>query len=134
MKIYTSYFGNVKKLKVANVVPICIARGKPRFFSGPQLLNVAPTRYMLSDACSMEEYLRLYRKTCNELDIPDFLKRLEELGQGRDVALCCYEKPSDFCHRQILAEVLNERAGLGIIEFGCQKPVEEVEFAGSLFG
>ena len=27
---------------------------------------------------------------------------------GKDIALICYEKPSDFCHRHLVAEWLNK--------------------------
>jgi len=33
---------------------------------------------------------------------------LEQISQGRDIILCCYEKPEDFCHRKILADWLSD--------------------------
>lgn len=31
---------------------------------------------------------------------------LSEVADKRDIVLCCYEKPNEFCHRHILAEWL----------------------------
>ena len=41
MKIYTSYFGNYRKLAAANVKMICVALGKPRYYNAPQIIEVA---------------------------------------------------------------------------------------------
>ena len=30
----------------------------------------------------------------------------ETLGGDRDIILCCYEKPGEFCHRHVLANWL----------------------------
>lgn len=35
-------------------------------------------------------------------------KILESVARHRDIILCCYEKPNEFCHRHILAEWLGE--------------------------
>ena len=104
MKIFTSYFGNSRKLKEAGIKIICVAIGKPRFIAGiPQMLNVCPTRYMVSGPCSHDEYLKLYDRILASQDANQVVKQIEMLSGGKDVALCCYEKPGDFCHRHILA-------------------------------
>ena len=37
------------------------------------------------------------------------LKNLEKLAGGREeIALVCYEKPGDFCHRHIVADWLDQ--------------------------
>lgn len=33
---------------------------------------------------------------------------LRTITSHRDIVLCCYEKPGDFCHRHILAEWLGD--------------------------
>ena len=60
MKIYTSYFGNYRKLAAANVKMICVALGKPRYYNAPQIIEVAPKRYMLDDKWTYEEYTNMY--------------------------------------------------------------------------
>lgn len=92
MKIFTSYFGNSRKLKEAGVNMICVAIGKPRFIAGiPQMLNVCPTRYMVSGPCSHDEYLKLYDRILASQDANQVVKQIEMLSGGKDVALCCYE-------------------------------------------
>ena len=49
MKIYTSYFGNHRKLAASNIKMICVALGKPKYYNAPQIIEVAPRRYMLDD-------------------------------------------------------------------------------------
>lgn len=116
--IYTSYFGNLRRLCSSNVTPISVALWKPKFFNGASIIEVAPTRYMLSSACNMNEYLVLYSRMLSDLNAFKILERINELSEGKDVALCCYEKPGDFCHRHLLAEWLTKETGVEIIEYG----------------
>ena len=118
MKIYTSYFGNIRRLNEAGIFAVCVAIGKPKYLNLPQIINVAPTRYMLSDACSYEEYLRLYDQILARQNAKQVVKQIEALSGGRDVALCCYEKPGDFCHRHILAKWITDNTGIEVKEFG----------------
>lgn len=66
-----------------------------------------------------EEYKRRYLEQLNsheEIILKD-MKKLERWSMGgRDVMLCCFEKPPKFCHRSILREWLNQR-GYNIAEF-----------------
>lgn len=134
MKIYTSYFGNSRKLKEAGIKIICVAIGRPRFISGvPQMVNVAPTRYMISTACSHDEYLRLYNNILESQDAKKVVEQIKTLSDGQDVALCCYEKPGDFCHRHILAKWLTEKTGIEIKEFGVVEKKEPKYEQASLF-
>ena len=133
MKIYTSYFGNARKLKEAGVMIICVAIGKPRFLKVPQMINVAPTRYMISGACSHDEYLKLYDRILASQDANQVVKQIEMLSGGKDVALCCYEKPGDFCHRHILAKWLTEKTGIELKEFGVVEKKEPKYEQASLF-
>ncbi len=134
MKIFTSYFGNSRKLKEAGVNMICEATGKPRFIAGiPQMLNVCPTRYMVSGPCSHDEYLKLYDRILASQDANQVVKQIEMLSGGKDVALCCYEKPGDFCHRHILAKWITENTGIEITEFGVVEKKEPNYEQASLF-
>lgn len=121
MKIYTSYFGNAKKLGSAGVKMVSISLYKPKFFYGIEAKNVAPRSYMIFGGLSQEEYRKKYRKeVLGRVNAKEFIKMLERMSQGSDVALCCYEKPGDFCHRHILAEWLKEETGQKVEEFGVE--------------
>lgn len=116
MKVFTSFFGNVKALERCGVVPISIARWPPRGWTGPRLNWLAPTRYMLSDECSLEEYKRLYVEICHKVNPEWFQRQLQSIGEGKDVALLCFERPGEFCHRHMLADHLNS-LGWDVQEF-----------------
>lgn len=123
-----------RKLKEAGVNMICVAIGKPRFIAGiPQMLNVCPTRYMVSGPCSHDEYLKLYDRILASQDANQVVKQIEMLSGGKDVALCCYEKPGDFCHRHILAKWITENTGIEITEFGVVEKKEPNYEQASLF-
>ena len=123
MRIYTSYFGNLRKLSAAGVVPIGIALWKPKFFKGASLMTVAPTKYMLSGQCGHDEYIRMYREILERQNPYNVVDTIETLSGGNDCALCCYEKPGDFCHRHLLADWIMSNTGIEVLEFGIQKPL-----------
>lgn len=115
MKIYTSYFGNMAALKRCGIHPISIARWSPRNWDGDRLIWLAPTPYMVKEA-SREEYIRLYQDICHRVNIEGLIRTLSTMGKGSDVALLCYERPGDFCHRHMLAEYMTEH-GITVKEF-----------------
>ena len=126
MKIYTSYFAKAAILRKAGIVPIGVALWPPRFFRGISMKQVAPRRYMLDDRLPAEEYIRMYRNDVIRLVAArSFIQDLERASRGMDVALCCFEKPGDFCHRHILAKWLNEQTGIEVSEFGVAESRQE---------
>lgn len=119
MKFYTSYFGKLGILYQNGIFPICIARGVPRFYGGAVEHSVAPYGWMLSGNVSRDEYIDAYKtKILAKIDPHKFLLKCQELSGGKDVAFLCYEKPSDFCHRHLLAEWLENETGVEVKEFG----------------
>ncbi len=122
MKIYTSYFGNAKALAKEGIRIVSVACWQPRFLPVPVVMaDVAPTPWMVKKA-SHQQYLDAYRQILSKLDAYDFIERLERAYGGADVALCCYEKPGDFCHRHLLAEYLTAKTGIEIKEFEATPP------------
>lgn len=132
MKIYTSYFANVKNLAKEGIVPIGIALYKPRFYSGLNCTVVSPTKDMLH-GMSDEEYTKRYYAILEKADLRSFLEYIKTMGGGKDVALCCYEKPGDFCHRHLLAEYITRKTGIEVTEFEKKKEEKPAESQGSLF-
>ena len=120
MKIYTSYFAKGKTLRAQNIVLINIALYPPPNAKCANLQCVAPTHSILFDKYKTDDrYTHRYQKeVLDKLDAHKVLEQIIRLSNGRDVALCCYEKPDDFCHRHILAEWLTEKTGVKIEEFG----------------
>lgn len=135
MRIYTSYFGNSKKLQQAGIKVIGISLYPPRWFNGISLKQVAPTKSILfANGQTQEDYTRRYRaEVLSQQDMQQFLKTVEQASGGQDVALCCYEKPEDFCHRHILADWIKEKLGIEISEYGYTLKKEPDYVQGSLF-
>ena len=135
MRIYTSYFGNSKKLQQAGIKVIGISLYPPRWFNGISLKQVAPTKSILfANGQTQEDYTRRYRsEVLSRQDMQQFLKTVEQASEGQDVALCCYEKPEDFCHRHILADWIKEKLGIEISEYGYTPKKEPDYVQGSLF-
>lgn len=135
MRIYTSYFGNSKKLQQAGIKVIGISLYPPRWFNGISLKQVAPTKSILfANGQTQEEYTRRYRsEVLSRQDMQLFLKTVEQASEGQDVALCCYEKPEDFCHRHILADWIKEKLGIEISEYGYTPKKEPEYVQGTLF-
>lgn len=125
MKIFTSYFGNVGTLKRCGIHPISIARWSPRNWDGDRLIWLAPTPYMVKEA-SREEYIRMYKAICQSVNIELLIRQLSDIGDGKDVALLCYERPGQFCHRHMLAEYLTEH-GIPVNEFKEWEYIQEKE-------
>ena len=120
MKIYTSYFANLKNLEKDDIVPIGICCYPPKWFKGPNLRAIAPSTDILEKCKSSHaEYEKRYRAEVLSLfkDANILLERISFISGGKDAALCCYEKPSDFCHRHILAKWLEEQTGIKVEEF-----------------
>jgi len=51
------------------------------------------------------------------LDPQQVVDELKALAGSEDIALVCYERPSDFCHRHLVANWLTQ-AGFPTEEFG----------------
>lgn len=126
MKIFTSYFGNVRALKKYGIIPISIARYSPRNWDGNRLSWLAPTSFMLSDECTREKYIEMYQSICKKVNIELLIRQLSAIGDGKDVALLCYERPGQFCHRHMLAEYLTEH-GIPVKEFKEWEYIQEKE-------
>lgn len=120
MRIYTSYFANGKKLSSANVMMVGIVLFLPKWFHGASLKQLAPSYSIFNDKpFSEERYTQRFRhEVLSRIDPYWVIEALERLGGGRDVAICCYEKPGDFCHRHLVAQWLTENTGIEVTEFG----------------
>lgn len=119
MQIYTSYFGKLDRLP-KNIVPISICGKAPDWYTGLQFKKLAP-KYEFFKQWEQTHNNEFYIKCYNEqvlqpLNVNEIVKELTELGQGNDIALICYEKPTDFCHRHLVATWLRNN-GYSINEY-----------------
>lgn len=113
--IYTSYFAKLKSLP-DNIVPISICGKAPDWYTGLQYKKLAP-KYDFFMKWKEDHDNDYYIKCFNEqvldkLDAKTVLMELSELAgfinRHNDICLICYEKPSDFCHRHLVSDWLNE--------------------------
>lgn len=127
--IYTSYFAKLKSLP-DNVVPISICGKAPDWYKGLQYKRLAP-KYDFFTKWKENHDNDYYIKCFNEqvldlLNVDDVIyeiyKSLPEpqrmlweitncpcwVNPHIHIALICYEKPSDFCHRHLVSDWLNK--------------------------
>lgn len=129
-------------LEKEGIVPISISLWKPKWYEGLQLLQVAPKAFMLKEDLTQQQYIDCYKRyVTDRLRVEEVVRWIENLSQGKDAALLCYEKPGDFCHRHLLAEWMTKESGLVVEEWEpaeteaartVKKKVEEPVF--DLFG
>lgn len=119
MKIYTSYFANGAKLQKEGIMMIGIALYPPKWFYGSSVKYVSPSWDILHNSKSEEDYIRRFNsEILAHRDPKVFLSSIEKMAKVKDVALCCFEKPDEFCHRHLVAKWMNEQLGLDIEEYG----------------
>lgn len=124
MKVYTTYFANIRNLP-DNVVPISIMFKSPPGWAGAEFKKLAPPYNLLKtykqsvmsiniDKNDVYVYYikRYFESVLSSLEPELVLSELKLLAAERycssdndyDVALVCCESPTDFCHRHIVAE------------------------------
>lgn len=119
--IYTSYFAAIRKFP-DYIEPVSIARRSPAWYSGKTCLKLAPPPDILAKYKrdkNEADYIQAYReRVLNRLNPFEVVRELYA-GVSKSkygVALICYEKPGDFCHRHLVADWLNNN-GLECLEW-----------------
>lgn len=121
----TGYFYHLKEYESAGYVPVSIARYSPPFYHGLEYKKLAPSYDCLNDykygehKGNADVYIGRYMSELAKLDAKEVVKELEELtGVKEDkIILLCFEKPSDFCHRKLVAAMLKVYGGIECEEF-----------------
>ena len=137
--IYTSYFAKLKELEKNGITPISICGKAPAGYKGLQYKKLAPKYDFFmkwKENHDNDYYIKHFNEQVlsglNGFDVlteiysilPDRKKQELELincpicdSPYTHIALICYEKPSDFCHRHLVADWFN-RAGIKCKEWG----------------
>lgn len=120
MNIYTSYFSHASSLDSSRFFVVSISRFSPRGFHGFECLEFAPPADLLRSfkrGLSERDYSRLYREWVLECcDVRRVFVDIAKVCGGRDIVLCCYERPDSFCHRHLLSDYVFEKYGYRIQE------------------
>ena len=118
--IYTSYFAKIKSLP-EYIIPVSICAKVPTWYEGLQYKKLAPKYDFFmkwKENHDNDYYIKCFNEQfLNELNVVTVIKDLIDLipqdlisehGLNKTICLVCYEKPSDFCHRQLVADWLNK--------------------------
>ena len=114
--IYTSYFAKLRSLP-ENVIPISICGKAPDWYKGLQYKKLAPKYDFFmkwKENHDNDYYIKCFNEQVlsklNAYSVIMDLKHLcgKSLWDDIDICLICYEKPSDFCHRHLVADWLNK--------------------------
>lgn len=109
--IFTTYFARLKKLP-KDIIPISICGKAPSNYSGLQYKKLAPKYdfYMQwKETCDNDYYTNCFNnQVLSVLDPAQVVSDLTAIAAGHDIALVCYEKPTDFCHRHLVANWLTK--------------------------
>ena len=122
--IYTSYFAKLKQLP-EDVIPISICGKAPQWYTGLQYKKLAPKYDFFikwKENHDNEYYIKCFNeRVLGNLNIIKVITELQTLipyeikcnmestvynNSKYNIALICYEKPTDFCHRHLVAEWL----------------------------
>lgn len=129
--MYTGYYAKVREYRANGLIPVCISLGIPDWWDGPVYKKLAPTTRVLGHyrfcnkprtvSQKVQDYLDDYaRDVLINLDPKIVLEELSKFGDIDKLILCCYEKPSEFCHRQIVASWMRVKAKIECKEFSLE--------------
>ena len=121
--IYTTYFAKLRNLP-ENIVPISICAKAPSWYKGLQYKTLAPKYDFFMEWKKTHDnnmYIKCFKEqvtdNLNANIVVNDLKQMvqEKYGENKDIALVCYEKSGDFCHRHLVAKCLKEN-GYDVVE------------------
>jgi hypothetical protein len=127
MKIYTGYFAKLNQYRKVGLITISIARFN-KYYYGAELKILAPTPEMIHEP--ELPYIPKYNLILSRLNKEQIISQIRSLSDGKDCILLCYEKPSDFCHRHLVAEWLGNycHGEYGYIEKTIIKEIQQTIF------
>lgn len=110
--IYTSYFAKLKKLP-ENCIPISICGKAPSWYTGKQYKKLAPKYDFFmkwKQTHDNDFYIKCFKEqVLDNLSVDNVTTELYDgLTTDNDIVLLCYEKPTDFCHRHLVADWFNQ--------------------------
>lgn len=125
MKIFTGYFAKILEYEKENCFCISIAGKCPEWYSGVEYKKLAPKYSFFqkwkNGYINNEEYIKcFYENVLDNLNAKKVWEEIKHLtGNSKRVILLCYEKPTDFCHRHIVANWLHDELNKTVKEFWC---------------
>lgn len=119
----TSYYDKVKNNLEIRQQLICVSVTKPNnLWYIPEFTELAPSYKLLRDFHDNKEtedgYIRRYKEQLARLNPQTIYNNMLEKTRGKEPIILCYCRPTDFCHRHILAEWFENSLGLKVREIG----------------
>jgi uncharacterized protein YeaO (DUF488 family) len=126
--IYISYFAFIPKLP-ADILKISVSLFTPKWAKVDGCFKcLNPTEELLREAksgmVSTKEAMKKYHdKILSKLSPVKVYEELIEIlnkSRKKDLALLCYEKPGEICHRRFVAEWLEEGNSVSVPEYSVE--------------
>lgn len=126
---YYARFSRLSKEEKGRYMPILISSSLPKWFLDKEEYYMeykllAPSSdnvfKLKNNKMSQEDFINAYTDKLKGLDLEQILEDMYDYEGITDteIVLLCYEKSTDFCHRHILREYLNENFNTNITELG----------------
>ena len=118
---FTSYYAKSGDHPLA----VAVSLNSPDFYKGRSFPALFPTWDLImqhkNGKSTDEQYTEQYKQLLSDRDVtPESI--YNELPDG--AVLLCYEKSGDFCHRRILAEMIEESYNIEMLEIIDDDPVD----------
>lgn len=157
IELYTSYYANMKNIPtnylmvgISQYCPEWLKEDAPDNFMWVKGNFLAPDKELLDDIKSgridHKTYTERYtNKFYESFDKSYVYKSVDDWYQAMDkefsdkyraIVFLCYEKPSDFCHRHILRDILNYKHHIRIEEYPYtekKKAIDDIPKTKALF-
>ena len=126
MKIYTGYFAYTKKYIEQGLFTISIARYNPKWYEGYSEPYLAPSVDLLrrykSGLVTEKEFEEEYIRDLDNYILHFLLMNYPQAFKPKtEIIFLCYEKPTDFCHRHILAKYITENYNYEVTEYDIHR-------------
>jgi hypothetical protein len=112
MNLFTSSFARAGRLPDA----VSISRGKPKGWSGRTFDILAPEWSWIKNyqrgVWNWNQYSAAYNDLLAELDAANVVAAL-----GENAVMCCFCKPDELCHRQLVSRWIESETGLIVPEW-----------------
>lgn len=126
---YYAKFSHLPKEEKDRYMPVLISSSLPKWFLDREKFYIeyktlAPSSdnvfKLKNNNMSQEDFANAYIDKLKELDLNQILEDMYDFEgiTEIEIVLLCYEKSTDFCHRHILREYLNENFNTNITELG----------------
>jgi uncharacterized protein YeaO (DUF488 family) len=131
--IYTASFESYRLQKTANLAGVSIARRVPAWFKPPRWIvreckTLAPRAFfdkaVRGEArdFAWQNFVEYYLRQLERLDAFEMLRALrEKVNRGEEIALLCWERDPEYCHRRLVGDWLERETKQIVIELDVVK-------------